>query len=380
MTEKTDIIVIGAGIAGTSAAAALAESASVIVLEQEAQPGYHATGRSAATWAPFYGPQVIQRLTAHSKQTLCSPGPKLGGNSFTTPSGEMMLGRAQDAGELEEQKQLGMHAIPFKEAQQMVPLLRRDVIDSVLYTDAMLRIDVDALHQAYIKTLKAAGGSIACNAKVESLRNDGQGWSVATSDRHYEAPIVINAAGAWADEIAAMAGVGTIGIQPKRRSAALVPFAENANMENWPMIFGAGEVFYATPFGNGMMISPADETPVEPHDAWPDELDLATGIDHFQSMIDYDIRRITHSWAGLRTFAPDGSPVVGFDSKVPGFFWLAGQGGYGIQTSAAIATLCAKLINESRNNKTEAEYFVNPQDHQELSSLASQLNPARFFE
>ncbi len=377
MSVPTDIIVIGAGIAGASAAAALADTASIIVLEQESHPGYHATGRSAATWAPFYGPPAIQQLTALSEQTLCSPPAHLHAKPFTSALGEMMLGTTKDIEALEEQKALGMQEINFEEALQMVPLLRREAVDTVLYTDTLLRVDVDALHQAWLKKTKAAGGLIVSSAKAQTISHDGHGWTVATSQQHYTAPVVINAAGAWADEIASMAGVDTIGMQPRRRSAALVPYAKNANMKNWPMIFGAGETFYATSFSNGMMISPADETLVEPHDAWPDDTDLATGIDQFQSVISYDVPRITHSWAGLRTFAPDGVPVIGFDAKAPGFFWLAGQGGYGIQTSPAIATLCARLVNASRSGISTPAGFVAPQDCDRLDRLASQLSPTR---
>ena len=197
-------------------------------------------------------------------------------------------------------------------------------------------------------------------------------WHITTPTTCYQTPIVINAAGAWADSIAALAGVTPVGLQPKRRSAALAPYAEGENMPDWPMIFGAGESFYCTPFGNGMMISPADETPVDPHDIWPEDIDIATGIDLFQQHIDYDFKSVIHQWAGLRTFAPDGNPVVGFDNNLPGFFWLAGQGGYGIQTSPALAALCRELIYP--DSGTSNGFFTEP----EITDLRYKLSPARY--
>lgn len=373
MNKEADIIVIGAGIAGTSAAAALVDSASIVVLDQEAQPGFHSTGRSAATWAPFYGPDVIQQLTAASKPTLSNPGKEMGGVSFTAPRGEMMLGRNGDEEEIDRHKAFGMHALTMDEALEYVPLLK-DAVSHILYTDNMLSIDVDALHQAYIKKIKSCRSNIDCDQRVTSLEYSSDKWMVKTATAQYSAPIIINAAGAWADQIASMAGVKTVGLQPKRRSAALAPYADNANMAAWPMIFGAGECFYCTPFGNGMMISPADETNVEPHDAWPEDLDIATGIDMFQQFIDYEVQTLSHQWAGLRTFAPDGNPVVGFDSDVPGFFWLAGQGGYGIQTSPAMGALCSALISSERGIDNP-DVLLSENDVQVLTRA---LSPGRF--
>lgn len=385
MKTEADIIVIGAGIAGTSAAAALSGAASVLILEQEEQPGYHSTGRSAATWAPFYGPPIIQQLTALSKPTLSTPDESMGGVAFTSPRGEMMLGRPGDDAEIERNKAFGMEQLTLAEAQHYVPLVREDNVTAVLYTDNMLSIDVDALHQAYIKKCKAAGGSIVCNAKVSSLDYQDNLWHVNTANATFKAPVIINAAGAWADQVAALAGARQAGLQPKRRSAALIPYAEHANMHEWPMIFGAGENFYCTPFGNGMMVSPADETLVEPHDAWPEDIDLAEAIDNFQQVINYDVPKIEHSWAGLRTFAPDGEPVAGFDPAIEGFYWLAGQGGYGIQTSPAMAIVCASQVQRYRQDKG-LEHSIRVKDtptftaidNKEVDTIARQLSPTRF--
>lgn len=373
MNKQADIIVIGAGIAGTSAAAALAGCAKVLVLDQEAQPGYHSTGRSAATWAPFYGPDTIQRLTALSRSTLTSPSKDMGANPFTAPRGEMMLGRAGDEAEIERNKAFGMDALTHEDALKLVPLLKTDSITDILFTDNMLSIDVDALHQAYIKKTKSHGSELICNAKVNALVYENNHWVISTDAANYSAPVVINAAGAWADQIGALAGATNIKLQAKRRSAALIPYAEGTDMSKWPMIFGANETFYCTPFGNGLMVSPADETIVEPHDAWPEDIDIATGIDYFQQHIDYEAATITHKWAGLRNFVADGEPVVGFDPQLGGFFWLAGQGGYGIQTSPALGAFCRALIYPEQQHHNNDLQLSDT----DIKELKNSMTPAR---
>ena len=350
--QQSDIIVIGAGMAGCSAAAALAPNARVTVLEQEAQPGFHSTGRSAATLAPFYGPDVIQTLTALSAPFLNAPPAAINAAPFTAARGEMTLvakadkARQQTLALIEESLAHGMQELSTDEALALVPLLKTDQIDRVLYTDQLVSIDVDALHQCYIRQLRKHGGEVNCNAGVTQLEYIKPNWQVTTADGTvYQAPLIINAAGAWADTVAQLAGLPPAGIQPKRRSAALVPFADPpAHMASWPMVLDIHEQFYCIPFGSGLMISPADATPVDAHDAWPEDLDIATGIDYFQRLIDYDVPTITHQWAGLRSFAADGNPVVGFDPLASGFFWLTGQGGYGIQTAPALAEYCHFLI------------------------------------
>ena len=385
--KHTDIIIVGGGIAGCSAAALLAQSASVVIVEQEQQPGYHATGRSAATLAPFYGPQIIQQLTAMSAPFLNQPSPSISERAFTSPRGEMILvGKRESDNQqhnaatlalIEECKSHGMQSLSITEAQEMLTLLKPDAIDQILYTDRLLSIDVDALHQCYIRQLRQAGGEIVCEAQVTHLEYTDNHWHLTTGcGTRYKAPVIVNAAGAWADEVATLAGLPATGMQPKRRSAAVVPFIDidtandsngnAATMADWPMLLDIHERFYSIPFGSGLMISPADETPVDPHDAWADEFDLATGIDHFQQLINYDVQTVSHRWAGLRTFVADGEPVVGFDPLAKGFFWLAGQGGYGIQTSPAIAMLCDHLINQKGGEHADA-----------FGQIEKQLSPAR---
>ncbi len=363
--NKPDIIVVGAGIAGTSAAALLAEHYSVLVLEMEAQPGHHSTGRSAATWAPYYGPPVIQTLTALSGPALNSPSPEFSNQPFTSPRGQMVF-TTRDSANSPEESTSEMRLLSKSQARDKVGLLKTDMIDLIWYTDGLVNIDVDLLHQAFMRQLKNNHGTIVCNQRVNALNRQGRNWQVVTDGGTYSAPIVINAAGAWADTLATLAGIPEIGLQPKRRTAALVPY-KGDSMQHWPLIFNAAEDFYCIPFGGSLLISPADETPVDPHDAWPDDTDVATGIDRFQRVIDYDIEHVSHRWAGLRTFAPDGVPVVGYERSVDGFFWLAGQGGYGIQTSVAMATLTCGLIREAFDT-----------DQEQYSGLSKALTPSRF--
>lgn len=388
--KQADIIVIGAGMAGCSAAATLADNAQIIVLEQEQQPGYHATGRSAATLAPYYGPKVIQQLTALSAPYLSSPPESVSNTPFTSARGEMILVGKSDTGNtdadtastealVEENLAHGLQKLSIEEARQMVALLKPDSIARVLYTDNLLSIDVDALHQSYMKTIRNAGGEIICDSQVTQLEYIDGNWNItcAKTDSVYRAPVIINAAGAWADEVAKLAGLPATGLQPKRRSAALVPFPDLPDAPSqpptsqplaatWPMLLDIHERFYSIPFGSGLMISPADETPVAAHDAWPEDIDLARGIDQFQQLIDYDIQTVSHRWAGLRTFVADGEPIVGYDPLATGFFWLAGQGGYGIQTAPAMSMLCDYLINPAVNKHADT-----------LDQFKKQLSPAR---
>jgi len=373
MATQVDILVIGAGIAGTSAASALSENNSVVVVEREAHPGYHSTGRSAATWAPFYGPPVIQQLTALSYSLLSDPYVEFADTAFTSDKGELMVCSQSNQDEFDHHQALGMQRLSSPDALKLVPLLKLTETDRVLYTDKMLDIDVDRLHQAYIRYAKQHGCDLVCDAQVESIDRVEGLWHVVTSKGVWASPVVVNAAGAWADAIAELAKVVPVGIQPKRRTAALVPYLDEYHMADWPMIFAADESFYCTPFGNGLMISPADETDVEPHDVWPDEVDVASGIEEFERYVDYQVEQVVHKWAGLRSFANDGNPVVGFDKQAAGFFWLAGQGGYGIQTSPALAALSKCLIE---GNQFTSSVF----DSLSAEMLCEDLDPSRFHQ
>jgi D-arginine dehydrogenase len=368
MVSSADIIVIGAGIAGASVAAELSGQRRVILLEAEDQPGYHSTGRSAAIWVPEYGPPVIRALTKASADFFKSPPAGFAENPLLTPRGEMMIA-LQGQEELmasEHAAAPSLRPVTADEVIARVPLIKKDMIIGGLVDDIAQDIDVDALLQGRLKAFKKRGGQLVCGAPVEAISRNNV-WQVATKSATYSAPVIINAAGAWGDEIARLAGVEPVGLVPKRRSACLVPPPEGIDVSTWPLTFGAGETFYFKPSGGQLLVSPADETPVEPHDVWAEDLTIAEGVELFQQVMDMEVTRLTHTWAGLRTFAPDGDPVVGFAPHAEGFFWLVGQGGYGIQTSPALSQVAAALVLEQ----------AMPDKFKPFEISAAALNPTR---
>ena len=343
MTTNTDIVVIGGGIAGISAATALATQADVTVLEAEDQIGHHSTGRSAAVFILNYGNATLRALNALAYPALDGD---LLGQSVLSPMGELQVANADNLPALEAYLEgaEGVERITPDEAQKMVPVLRRDRIVAASFEEQALSIDVDRTLQGCARLLRSRGGRIVTKAPVSALERQGNAWKVSTPDSEFAAGIVVNAAGAWADEIADLAGIRRIGLQPTRRSAVIMPMPGHLHgFRSWPLFASASEDWYAKPEATGLMISPGDEDPVDPHDAWPDDMVLAEGLHRFEQMVDLPIVRPSHSWAGLRTFAPDRTPVCGFDPAADGFFWLAGQGGYGVQTAPPLARLTAAL-------------------------------------
>lgn len=343
MTRSTDIVVVGGGIAGISAAAALAEHATVTVLEAEKQLGYHSTGRSAAVFILNYGNATLRALNALAYPALAGD---LLGNSVLSPRGELLVAKEISLPALEAylDGSEGVDRITPEEALKMVPVLRREGLVAASYEEQALGIDVDRLLQGCLRLFKSRGGRVETNAPVRALEKLAHGWRVEIPSGSIHAGIVVNAAGAWADEIASLAGLRRIGLQPTRRSAVIMPMpAGLGEYRHWPLFASAAEDWYAKPEATGLMISPGDEDPVEPQDIWPDDMVLAEGLHRFEQMVDLPIVRPIHSWAGLRNFMPDRSPVCGFDPETEGFFWLAGQGGYGVQTSPALAALTASL-------------------------------------
>jgi len=342
-----DIIVIGAGIAGASVAAELSRTKKVVLLEREGLPGYHTTGRSAAVFTCLYGPPVIRALSRASVSFFENPGSKYFDGDLLKSRGLMFLAR-QD-----QRETLAVMREDFKDAVQLLdknaaleklPLLNSSYVDSALFDPESYDIDVDGLHQIYLKSFKAAGGDLRCNQEVLKLEKIGADWRIEASDGVFTAPIVVNAAGAWADPVAALAGISPIGLVPKRRTALLVSPPENSVIEAYPMTVDVDEEFYLKPDAGKLLISPADETPSAPCDAQPEDLDVAICVDRVEKAFDLNIRRIDHKWAGLRNFVADKCPVAGYDPVAKGFFWLAGQGGYGIQTAPALARAAAAMV------------------------------------
>lgn len=345
MTSTTyDIIVIGAGIAGASVAAELAPDHNVLLLEREAQPGYHTTGRSAALYTVAYGPPVIRALTRASGVFFhAPPGEAL---SFLKPRGVVFVARTDQLDALAHQHEDLAEAVTQMTAAEVataVPLLRQGYAAAGLHDATAADIDVGRLHQHYLSRVRTAEGVILCNADVTGLTHKTQ-WQVDTTQGIFEAPVIINAAGAWADQIATLAGLKPSGLIPKRRTALIVSPPDGTDFADLPLVVDAQEMFYLKPEAGQLLISPADATPSPPCDAQPEEMDIAVCVDRVQTAFDLHIRRIGHTWAGLRSFLPDGDPLAGFDPQADGFFWLAGQGGYGIQTAPALARAAAALV------------------------------------
>ena len=336
-----DFLIIGGGIAGLSAGARLSALGTVLVLEAEPALAYHASGRSAALYEAQYGHAVTVALNLASRADHDS----LDGGVLS-PRGLMVLaGPGQDDLFAQDVAHMGLTVMSPAEAVARVPGLNPDAIVAAAAHDDAWDIDTDRLIQHFARTIRAAGGVVQTGAAVTRIDKTGDGWRVATKDADHSGRILVNAAGAWADKIAVMAGIAPIGITPYRRSVARVPGPAGHDVSGWPMLLGAGETWYAKPDAGQMIVSPAEEDPVtEPHDAWPEDLMLAQGIASYQAFITQEVTRLTASWAGLRSFAPDRALVLGPDRDDASFIWVAGQGGYGFQTAPAASRLIADLV------------------------------------
>lgn len=348
MSEELDIIVIGAGIAGASVAARLAQTSKVVVLEMEERPGYHSTGRSAATYEPNYGPPSIRALTRAGRSFFETPPQGFASAPLVSPRPTIFVvpEHQQEQAAALMQSGAGLAELSFAQAQSHFPALKPSYTKHAVIDDSTADIDVDLLHQGFLRQIKTQGGEIVCRAPVETLTRKNGGWQVTTPLGSFSAPILVNAAGAWGDQIAKRAGVAPKGLQPKRRSMAVVPAPEGLNIMSWSFVGDVGETWYAKPSGGRLLVSPAEAEPVEPHDAFADDMTLAEGIARFEEAVDIPVTRLEGSWGGLRSFVPDGNPVCGFDPQAEGFFWLIGQGGYGIQTSPALGDLAAALVRQ----------------------------------
>ena len=374
--DIVDIAIIGGGIAGVSlawAAAGGAKSAQrVLVLEAEDQPGYHASGRSAALFSETYGNDLVRALSSASGGFFREPPEDFAGYALTRPRGVLHLGTAEQGAALDHEAETLSRLTPTvrrlseAEARAIVPALAPHWAGAVLEPDA-LDIDTNGLLQGCLRGLRRQGGRLQTGAAVTGLSPlAGGGWRIETASGVVEAGVVVNAAGAWADVIAGLAGLQPIGLQPKLRTAFLFDVAEPASAD-WPMVIDLGESFYFKPDAGRLMGSLADEAPSAPCDAAPDDMDVAIAVDRIEQATTLQVRRVSHAWAGLRSFVADKSPVLGFDASAPGFFWCAGQGGYGFQTAPAMARLGAALLRGEGV----------PGDLVELGVTAADLAPAR---
>jgi D-arginine dehydrogenase len=361
MTETTDIIVIGAGVAGLGVAAHLAGQAKVVVLEAERAPCMHTSGRSAAMFLKTYGPPGVRALTAQSEAFFEAPPDGFCDGPLLTPRGVLHLDDGDGSALRQLQAGGGVEEISAEDAQAMIPILKREGLTAVGWEAKARDIDIDLLTGGYRRMIRAAGGKIVCNARAMGMQRTSN-WRVETTAGVFEAPILVNAAGAWATPVAVMAGLTEMAgaaiteITPKRRSAAMVMSIGGHDPRKWPMFLDAEERFYARPMSGGLMVSPADEIPVPPQDIQVDKYDdvLVEGLWRYEQRVIIPVTRVENPWAGLRSFSPDGEPVVGFDAGADGFFWLAGQGGYGFQTAPALSAEAAKLILGQRANPAMA--------------------------
>lgn len=371
--QTVDFLVVGAGMAGASVGAELALKASVLVIEQESQPGYHATGRSAAVFSETYGPPQIQALSSASRHFLENPPDGFGDHPILTERGLIMLARLDQADHLDQFLSTN-HAtaagLSADDVVDRVPILRSDGWAGGAIEPDCRDIDVAALHQGYLRTMGARGGRLLTDVRLPPIERDGEHWIVNVADGPVAAGAIVNAAGAWGDSVGQMLDVRPLGLVPKRRTAVTIDLPAGMDASAWPVVVDIDEQFYFKPDAGKLLISPADATPTPAVDAQPDELDVAIAIDRFQRATTIEVGRIAHRWAGLRTFAPDGVPAVGWDAEMDGFFWLVGQGGYGIQTAPALARYAAALAvgNEI------------PQDIRDWGADDSRLSPRRFRE
>ena len=344
----SDVLVVGAGIAGAAAGYFLAAAgARVTVLEMEDAPGRHATGRSAALFSEYFGPPPVRALTAASRQFLTTGFPEAGG-PLLTPRGVVTVAapRHSDAPfeaalATASTAPSGAEEISEAEARAMVPVLRPGVFRRAMHKPGAMDIDVAALHHGYLAGVRVRGRVVTL-ARVGALRRDGGGWRATTPAGDHTAPVLVNAAGAWADEVAALAGVRPLGLLAYRRTACLID--PGADAAGWPLLNDVPESFYCKPESGALLVCPADAVPDKPGDARARDLDVAMGIYRLEEATTLDVRRVAHAWAGLRTSAPDDLPVVGRDPAAPGFCWLAGLGGYGVQLSPAVGRLLAAAV------------------------------------
>lgn len=349
---KFDFVIVGAGIAGASIAYELASHGAVCLVEAESRPGFHATGRSAALFAPSYGGREIRAVTRASRRFFDRPPQGFGEHPLLTPRGCLYIARMDQRNRLERMVATirasgsALTAIEVTEAMARVPLIRAGYLAAAALDSDAMDINVDALHQGFIRGARAAGTKLMTGIKVTNIQRRSGTWVLALNGEAVSAPILVNAAGAWADELAVACGARRIGLQPLRRTALLVDAPPGVDIRGWPAVIDADEEFYFKPDAAQLLLSPADEIPQAPGDAQPEDLDVAIGVDRVQAALDIDVRRVSHRWAGLRTFSPDRAPVIGFDPDVDGLFWCAGQGGYGIQTAPAMARAAAALARQ----------------------------------
>lgn len=348
--DSVDVCIVGSGMAGASIAFHLAPHASVALLEREPHAGYHSTGRSAALFSPNYCSRLVQQLTLAARGFLDTPPSGFATAPLLRDRGYLMVGLdAQWAALTAYENEAAAAGLTTKrlskaEARALVPVLRADAVDWAMLDANAWDLDVDALLQGFLRGARARGAQWMGSREVTTISRDGENWHIRGADFELRARIVVNAAGAWADELAQLAGVAPLGLVPHRRTAFIFDAPAGTDANNWPMVADADELFYFKPDAGRLLGSLGEEVPSPPVDAQSDDFDVATAVDRIERVIEFPVQRVLRSWTGLRVFGPDRDPVSGFEPEAPGFYWHAGLGGYGIQTAAALGAFAASMI------------------------------------
>jgi D-arginine dehydrogenase len=344
-----DVIVLGAGMAGASVAAELAPQRRLLLLELEDQPGRHTTGRSAAMFFESYGNATVRGLTRASRAFLEQPPEGFADVPLMSPRAALFVAGPDAVPRLQDllgsfQEGTGLKPLPREEALRQVPILRPEAVAAAALDDSGRDMEVAAILQGYLRLLRRAGAQVVLGAGEVALHRQAGQWTVDSRAGRFQAPVLVNATGAWADVVARQAGARPVGLQPMRRTAMTIPAPEGHDTRHWPMVIDVDETVYFKPDAGQFLLSPANEDPMDPCDVAPEELDIAIAVDRFEALTTHPVRRIAHRWAGLRSFVADRAPVAGWDTQAEGFFWLAGQGGYGIQMAPALARAAAALV------------------------------------
>ncbi len=357
-----DFLIVGAGIAGASIAAHLAATHNVVLVDMEDRAGYHTTSRSAASYEPNYGPPPMLAFTRASDDFFKKPPPGFADAALLTPRPSLFFeadGQAEHTAQLLANA-VGLEEISIKRASELFPVLKPNYATRCFLDAHTADIDVDLLHRGYLKLFKSRGGTTLLSSPVTSALRIKSTWAIQCGATEIVAATLINASGAWGDVVAKICGAKPVGLVPKRRSIGVVPLAADLDFKDWPMVTDVGETWYAKPQSGKLIVSSADATPVDPHDAYADDTAIAEGIDRLMTAATVDVDRLEHSWAGLRTFAPDGNPVIGFDPYTEGFFWAVGQGGYGIQSCPALSATAAAMALHQPIDKDIIDLGLNP--------------------
>ncbi len=374
MTEA-EFLIIGGGMAGASAGYFLAERGRVLLLEREDAPGYHTTGRSAAMYTQNYGTPTVRAIAQASGDFLRHPPEGFSESPLMQPRGFLTVAPPGQEARLEQSSADARREIPTmrivdrKETLALCPLLRSEAVGAALYEPDATDLDVHAIHQGFLRGFRARGGTVVTGAEVQSLEYRNGLWEVATPAGKFSAPVVINAAGAWADEIGKLAGARPIGLVPKRRTAFTVDPPAGLDPARWPFLDDFRELVYFKPEAGRLLVSPMDETPSPPCDAQPEDLDVAEAVARLEEVATIEVKRVVRKWAGLRSFVADKTPVVGPAPEAPGFIWLAGQGGFGIMTSPAMGRLATAMATGDAFPAELAALGVRPE----------QLSPGRLL-